>query len=113
MGSTSSKSNNNSPETMESIKSTVENNSVVIYSKTYCPYCTTTKNMFGKEFPNVKPVLIELDKISGGSAIQAALLEFSGQRTVPNVFVNGTHLGGNDDTQAAFRSGELSKMLSK
>jgi len=31
-----------------------------------------------------------------GSAIQAALLELTGQRTVPNVFINGKHLGGND-----------------
>ena len=34
--------------------------------------------------------------------LQAALTAFSGQRTVPNVFVNGKHIGGNDDTQTLF-----------
>jgi len=30
---------------------------------------------------------------------------------VPNVFINGEHLGGNDDTQKAFRSGKLLEMI--
>ena len=46
-----------------------------------------------------------------GADIQDALLELSGQRTVPNVFVKGKHLGGNDDTQAAVKSGEFQSML--
>lgn len=54
---------------------------------------------------------IELDEIPNGDAIQAALLEQSGQRTVPNVFVKGQHVGGNDDTQAAAKSGKLQEML--
>ncbi|KNC84562.1 hypothetical protein SARC_03235 [Sphaeroforma arctica JP610] len=46
-----------------------------------------------------------------GGALQAALQEISGQRTVPNVFVKSTHIGGNDDLQAAVRSGSFQKML--
>jgi glutaredoxin 3 len=38
----------------------------------------------------------ELDVLPDGAAMQAALLELTGQRTVPNVFINGKHLGGND-----------------
>jgi len=56
--------------------------------------------------------VIELDKIEGGSEIQNALQTISGQRTVPNVYIKGTHLGGNDDTQAAHRSGKIKEMLS-
>ena len=55
--------------------------------------------------------VVELDEMSEGDAMQAALLKVSGQRTVPNVFINGNHLGGNDDTQAAARSGKLAEML--
>lgn len=55
--------------------------------------------------------VIELDEVDNGDAIQAALLETSGQRTVPNVFVKGQHLGGNDDTQSAAKSGKLQEML--
>lgn len=61
---------------------------------------------------NVDFKAIELDEIDNGDAIQAALLETSGQRTVPNVFVKGQHVGGNDDTQAAAKSGKLQEMLS-
>ena len=60
---------------------------------------------------SINAKVIELDEIPGGDAIQAALLETSGQRTVPNVFVKGQHLGGNDDTQAAAKSGKLQEML--
>ena len=46
-----------------------------------------------------------------GSSIQAILLEITGQKTVPNVFINGQHLGGCDDTIAAYTKGVLSKLL--
>ena len=46
-----------------------------------------------------------------GRDIQDALLEMSGQKTVPNVWVKGEHLGGNDDTQAAAKSGKLQELL--
>ena len=46
-----------------------------------------------------------------GAALQNALLQMTGQRTVPSVFVKGTHLGGNDDTQKAAREGKLQEML--
>ena len=51
------------------------------------------------------------DQMENGAEIQNALLVISGQRTVPNVFIKGKHLGGNDDTQAAARSGKLEEML--
>lgn len=82
---------------------------VVVFSKTYCPYCKATKQLFEKM--GVDAEVIELDLMSNGDAMQAALTEFSGQRTVPNVFINGKHLGGNDATQAAKRSGKLEEML--
>lgn len=52
-----------------------------------------------------------MDKVDNGDAIQDALLEVSGQRTVPNVFIKGTHLGGNDDAQKANKAGKLDEML--
>jgi glutaredoxin 3 len=56
--------------------------------------------------------VIELDNLNNGSKIQAELLAMTGQRTVPNVFIKGKHLGGNDDTHAALASGKLQAMLS-
>ena len=46
-----------------------------------------------------------------GDSIQAELLTMTGQRTVPNIFIKGKHLGGCDSTLAAIASGELQKML--
>jgi glutaredoxin-related protein len=54
-----------------------------------------------------------LDALPGtdGPDLQAALKVMTGQGTVPNIFVNGKHLGGCDSTLAAIASGELQKML--
>jgi len=60
---------------------------------------------------NAKPKIFELDEMNDGDQIQRTLYELTGQRTVPNVFVKGKHLGGNDDTHAAARSGRLNEML--
>jgi|TARA_B100000513_G_C11811418_1_gene155690 glutaredoxin 3 len=54
---------------------------------------------------------MELNEREDGAEVQAALAELTGQRTVPNVFIKGQHLGGNDDTQRANRDGTLLKML--
>ena len=56
--------------------------------------------------------VFELDTLDNGAAIQAYLLAKTGQRTVPNVFVKGQHLGGNDATQEAHRNGKLKEMIS-
>jgi glutaredoxin 3 len=82
---------------------------VVVFSKTYCPYCTATKSLFKDLEINAK--VIELDVVSDGDRIQSALLDLTGQRTVPNVFIKGKHLGGNDKTQEAARTGKLQQLL--
>ena len=82
---------------------------VVVYSKSWCPFCTQCKELLDAiEQPYT---VVELDQRDDGEAVQAALLSLTQQRTVPSVFVSGEHLGGNDDTQAAARSGRLAEML--
>jgi len=49
--------------------------------------------------------------MSEGNDIQAVLLDLTKQRTVPNVFVNGKHIGGNDATQAAIKDGSFQAAL--
>ena len=49
--------------------------------------------------------------MSNGTTIQNTLAKMTGQRTVPNVFVGGEHVGGNDDTHTAYSNGRLEKML--
>jgi glutaredoxin 3 len=87
----------------------VDSRGVVVFSKSYCPYCSETKSLF-KEL-GVQARVMELDLIPGGSEIHEALAAKTGQRTVPYVFVNSTFVGGNDHTQKAHRSGELRRLL--
>eukprot|EP01130_Rhizamoeba_saxonica_P004597 TRINITY_DN1874_c2_g1_i1.p1 TRINITY_DN1874_c2_g1~~TRINITY_DN1874_c2_g1_i1.p1 ORF type:complete len:114 (-),score=30.38 TRINITY_DN1874_c2_g1_i1:202-510(-) len=87
----------------------IQDNKVAIFSKSYCPFCNRTKALFNKL--NVEYEVMELDLLENGSELQTALHVKSGQRTVPNVFVGGVHVGGNDDTQAANASGRLQELL--
>ncbi|XP_026443707.1 glutaredoxin-C4-like [Papaver somniferum] len=91
------------------IDKTISSHNIVIFSKSYCPYCKRAKAVF-KEL-NQTPHVIELDERDDGYDIQGALGEKLGRRTVPQVFVNGEHIGGSDDTLDAYESGELAKLL--
>lgn len=50
---------------------------------------------------------VDMDQIVDGVEMQDELEKLSGQRTVPNVFVGGEHLGGADATTALHRQGKL------
>lgn len=53
------------------------------------------------------------NSIEDGQDIQDALLQKTGQKSVPNVFVNGTHVGGCDNTIEASQNGRLQFLLNK
>lgn len=93
----------------DEIKATVSDNKVVVYSKSWCPFCQKTKATF--DSMGIEYTAIELDQRDDGADVQETLLGMTQQRTVPNVFVGGKHLGGNDDTQKAAASGKLKEML--
>lgn len=94
------------------IQSEVQENQVVIWSKTWCGYCSRTKALFERpEFKDVNVKVHELDQMSNGFAIQSLLAVITGQRTVPSVWVGGKFIGGSDDTYAAYRTGRLQSML--
>ena len=91
------------------IQETISTNKVLIYSESYCGFCGRVKGLFCEM--GVEATIVELDKIENGAAVQEGLLSLTGQRTVPNVFVNGKHLGGSSGTQEAARSGRLQELL--
>ena len=57
-------------------------------------------------------VAVELDQRADGVELQKTLADMTGQRTVPNVFIKGVHVGGNDDTHKAHSDGRLARLLS-
>ncbi|EAS32681.3 glutaredoxin [Coccidioides immitis RS] len=85
----------------------IADNAVVVFSKSYCPYCKATKSLLSSE--GAKYFTMELDQVDDGAAIQAALEEITNQRTVPNIFIDHKHIGGNSDLQA--RKSELPALL--
>ncbi|KDD74059.1 hypothetical protein H632_c1609p0 [Helicosporidium sp. ATCC 50920] len=94
------------------VDQTIKNNKVVVFSKSYCPYCVKAKKALGKlELKKTEVFVMELDQRKDGDDIQDALLEITGGRSVPRVFIDGEFFGGGDDTEAAVRSGNLQTML--
>ncbi|OMP11647.1 Glutaredoxin [Corchorus capsularis] len=91
------------------VQKTISAHKIVIFSKSYCPYCRKAKSVF-KELNQV-PFVVELDERDDGWNIQDALGEIVGRRTVPQVFINKKHIGGSDDTVEAYESGKLAKLL--
>ena len=80
---------------------------VEIYTKMYCPYCTRAMRLLGE-----KGVDIEEYDISMGGPKRAEMLgRANGRTTVPQIFINGTHVGGSDDLAALERAGKLDPML--
>ncbi|KAG5999970.1 hypothetical protein E4U21_006091 [Claviceps maximensis] len=91
-------------ETKEAHEAEVELNAilkkspVVIFSKTYCPHSKRAKGVLLEKYTiTPEPYVVELDEHPLGPALQDALHEKTGRRTVPNVLINGVSIGGGDD----------------
>ncbi|XP_068666972.1 monothiol glutaredoxin-S10 [Aristolochia californica] len=96
----------------ESVKKTISENPVVIYSKTWCSYSMEVKDLLKRL--GVEPHIIELDELGPqGPQLQKVLERLTGQHTVPNVFIGGKHIGGCTDTVRLHRKGELTSLLSE
>ncbi|NWQ90640.1 TRXR3 reductase, partial [Burhinus bistriatus] len=91
------------------VRTLIASHRVMIFSKSYCPYCNKVKELFRSM--HVEYYALELDVTADGPSIQQVLAELTNQRTVPNVFVNGTHIGGCDSTYQAYHDGSLQKLL--
>lgn len=89
----------------QTVDNLIKNNNVVVFSKSYCSYCTRVKRALKAR--GIKATVIELDTRADGGTLHAAVKARTGRRTVPQVFVNGEHVGGSDDTIAALQSGKF------
>ena len=82
-------------------------NDVTIYSSPFCPYCFMAKKLLkqkGVEF-------VEIDVMMHPARRDEMIERAGGRRTVPQVFIGATHVGGNDDLQALDRQGQLDQLL--
>eukprot|EP00899_Mesostigma_viride_P020910 jgi/Mesvir1/28820/Mv25777-RA.1 len=81
------------------IRQTIAADPVVVFVTSWCPYCTAVKGLFDKM--GVKYRNVDVEEI-GGIDVRGGLLQLTGQRTVPNVFI---------DTMALRTAGKLGPML--
>ena len=80
-------------------------NKVVMYSKDYCPYCA-------KALLEQRGVAdLEIIQIDRDPAQRDIMIERTGRRTVPQIFIGDTHVGGCDDLMALDRAGGLAPLL--
>lgn len=80
---------------------------IEIYTKQLCPYCTRAKSLLGR-----KGAAFEEIDISMGGPKRTEMIERAGGRTtVPQVFIDGAHVGGSDELATLDRRGELDTLL--
>jgi glutaredoxin 3 len=79
---------------------------VRIYTTPYCPYCVWAKRLLAK-----KSVSYEEIDVAGDDEARERLTAQTGQRTVPQIFIGETHVGGSDDLHALEERGELDALL--
>lgn len=98
-----------SKDTVNEMQAKVEgiiiSNRVVIFSKTYCPYCVRAKALLSENGINFR--LIELDEVDDGPDMQSHLAKKTGQITVPSIFINRRHIGGCAELLGMEQRGEL------
>ncbi|KAH7620186.1 putative Glutaredoxin-C6 [Nannochloris sp. 'desiccata'] len=93
------------------VKGYLKGNRVVVFSKSYCGHSRRAKSIMERHLGSTGFKVVELDQREDGSDIQDYLLELTGGRTVPRVFIDGAFIGGADDTAALEGTGKLKTML--
>lgn len=80
---------------------------VIMYSTAVCPYCTMAERLLkSKGIEEIEKIRVDLDP-----AIREAMMQKTGRRTVPQIYIGDTHVGGFDDLSALDRAGKLSELL--
>lgn len=79
---------------------------IIIYSAPMCPYCMKVKDFFNKKDLRYKDIDISKDP-----EVANMVVEKTGKKTVPQIFINNTHIGGWDDLNSLDKSGKLQELL--
>lgn len=79
---------------------------VRVYSSHFCPYCVMAKRLL-----ETKGVRFEEIRVDEDPSRREEMTRITGRRTVPQIFVGDTHVGGFDDLSALDRAGKLDPLL--
>lgn len=79
---------------------------VLMYTTAVCPYCQMAERLLRAKGVDVEKVRVDLEP-----ARRLEMMEKTGRRTVPQIYVGETHVGGYDDLAALDRAGKLDPLL--
>ena len=80
---------------------------IEIYTKAFCPYCSRAKALLDSKGVEYE----EIDITMGGPRRPEMIQRAGGRTTVPQIFIDGKHIGGSDDLAALDRQGGLDPLL--
>jgi glutaredoxin 3 len=80
---------------------------IVMYCTESCPYCVRAEQLLQRKGERV----IEKIRVDLQPELRDAMIQKTGRRTVPQIYINGEHVGGYDDMAALDRVGKLDVML--
>ena len=82
---------------------------ITMYSTAICPYCVAAERLLrSKGVAEIDKIHVDLDP-----AQRALMMEKTGRRTVPQIYINETHVGGFDDLSALEHAGKLEPLLAQ
>ena len=80
---------------------------VVMYSTVVCPYCVRAEQLLNRKgVTSIEKIRVDLDP-----ARRVEMMEKTGRRTVPQIYIGDTHVGGFDDLAALDHAGSLDVLL--
>ncbi|WP_219118557.1 glutaredoxin 3 [Janthinobacterium sp. UMAB-56] len=79
---------------------------VIVYSTAVCPYCVRAERLLEAKGVAVQKIRVDLDPEE-----RIKMMERTGRRTVPQIYVGDTHVGGFDDLYALDQAGKLDPLL--
>ncbi len=80
---------------------------IVMYCTEVCPYCVRAEQLLKRKgITGIEKIRIDLQP-----ELRDVMIERTGRRTVPQIFIDGQHVGGYDDMAALDRAGKLDAML--
>lgn len=82
---------------------------IEIYTKKTCPYCEKAKQLLIKKSLDFQEISIDNDQ---NNKIRSEMYKRSGRTTVPQIFINGIHIGGSDDLHILNDQGKLNNLCS-
>lgn len=82
---------------------------VLMYTTAACPYCIRAEQLLHhRGVTEIEKIRVDLQP-----ELRAAMMERTGRRTVPQIYINDEHVGGYDDLAALDHAGKLESMLAE